>query len=247
MSNRKEIHEQYHKKTKAQYKIINEKNFTYRIILSVINKYLKKNEKILDIGCGAGTIDFYLANKGHNVTGIDISTKAIAKCIETVKNLELRNIKFKQIDFPNETIKDKFDFIICSEVIEHLKDDNLALKKIFKLLNKSGIVILTTPSEYAPLHKLGLTKKFDKRVGHLRRYKMEELKNMLKKYGYLISESKITEGPLRNFLFINPVAGKFIRFFKFFISDLVTYVDNLSKGVFGGSDIIVVAKKVDSK
>ena len=81
----------YHQKTKAQHKIIDEGNFTYRVILSIINKYLKGTKKVLDIGCGAGTLDFYLANKGHNVTGIDISEKAIeAKTMYIIKKEGLK-------------------------------------------------------------------------------------------------------------------------------------------------------------
>jgi len=232
----------YHQKTKAQHKIIDEGNFTYRVILSIINKYLKGTKKVLDIGCGAGTLDFYLANKGHNVTGIDISEKAIESCIQTAKNLRLKKVEFKQVDFPKETISGIFDFIICSEVIEHLKDDKTALKQINKLLQKGGILILSTPSIDAPLHKLGLTKEFDKKVGHLRRYDSKELQKITSDSGLKIIESRITEGPIRNFLFINPVAGKLVRFIKFFISDIVTFVDDASAKIFGGSDIIVVAK-----
>src|SRR3989344_5425078 len=214
-TNSRRIHEMYHQKTKAQHKIIDEGNFTYRVILSIINKYLKGTKKVLDIGCGAGTIDFYLANKGHNITGVDISDKAIESCIQTAKNLGLKNVEFKQVDFPKETIGGTFDFIICSEVIEHLENDALALKKIVKLLKKGGILILSTPSIDAPLHKWGLTKEFDKKVGHLRRYNIKELQQMVTKAGFKIIDSRITEGPLRNFLFINPIAGNFIRFIKF--------------------------------
>ena len=241
---RKGIHEKYHRKTRPQDKIITEKNFTYRIILPVINRYIKDKKKILDIGCGAGTLDFYLANKGHDVTGIDISDKAIESCIQTAKNLELKNVKFKQVDFPKETINDKFDFIIFSEVIEHLEDDQLALKQIYKLLKGGGILILTTPSINAPLHKWGLTKEFDKKVGHLRRYHSKEINEMVTKAGLDILEWKIAEGPLRNFLFINPFAGKFVRVINRFFSDPVTIIDNFTSKIFGGSDIIMVVKKV---
>lgn len=241
---RKEIHEKYHKKIKLQYRIINEENFTYRIILSVINKYLKGKKKVLDVGCGAGTIDFYLANKGYDVTGVDISENAIKSCIETGENLGLKNVQFKQVDFPQETINEKFDFIIFSEVIEHLEDDQLALGQIYKLLKKRGILILTTPSINAPLHRWGMTKQFDEKVGHLRRYKIEDLKKMINESGLKIIESKITEGPLRNFLFVNPIAGKLVRITNRFFSDPVTIIDKVSAHLFGGSDIIIVATKM---
>src|SRR3990167_2332240 len=215
----------FHKTTSIQTKIINNNNFTYRILLKEINKLLDGHEKILDIGCGAGTLSLYYASKDHNVLG-------------------MKKVKFQQADFPNKIPKEKFDFVIFSEVLEHLEDDQLALDQINNTLYPGGIMFLSTPSIKAPLHRLNLTKKFDKELGHLRRYSIEELSRLINKSGFRILEVKKSEGVLRNFLFINPVAGKFVRFIKFFLSDVVTFVDNLTIPIFGESNYIVVAKKV---
>lgn len=107
-----------------------------------------------------------------------------------------------------------FDFIICLEVIEHIEDDKKALKNMFNLLKPSGKLIISTPSKNAPLYKLGVAGKFDKRVGHLRRYSLEELERMLDEVGFTILESYKKEGIIRNFLFLNPIAGKLIRFIR---------------------------------
>jgi len=244
MSTRKKLHEKYHSRTKRQLKIIKDNNFTYRLLISVINRYLKVDDrKILDIGCGAGTLALYLAGKGNNVLGIDISSKAIRECLSSKKGLGLKNVNFRQLEFPKEAINEKFDVVLFTEVIEHLEDDKGALKNIKKLLKPKGVMILSTPSNTAPLHKLGLTKKFDREVGHLRRYSLTELKLLVKNSGFKIVEVQKTEGVLRNFLFINPIAEKFIRFFKFFVSDIVTYADNASISMFGYSNIIIVARK----
>ncbi len=60
---------------------------------------------------------------------------------------------------------------------------------------------------------------------------------------FKILESYGTEGILRNFLFLNPVAGKFIRFIKFFLSDIVTALDSFSCKTFGESDLFIILKK----
>ena len=236
-------HEIFHKTTLAQKRIIEESNFTYRIIIAVINKYLRGAKKVLDIGSGAGTICFYLGSKEKDILGIDISQNAIAACKKSTEFLKLRNVDFQRMNFPHEVPNSRFDLIICSEVLEHLEDDNLAVEKIYSLLNKGGIAIISTPSKNAPLYKLGLAKKFDDRVGHLRRYKLDELVNKCRDVGFTILETKKTEGILRNFLFLNSVAGKFVRFIKFFLSDIVTIVDNISLYLFGESQIFVVVKK----
>lgn len=237
----------FHKNTKKQFKIISSNNFTYRHIIRYIHKYLKNDKaKVLDIGCGAGTVCFYIANKGNRVVGFDISTKAIKACNESARAMGLDKLaKFKVINFPNQSIDDEFDLIIFSEVIEHLKDDNLALKRIYNMLNRNGIVIITTPSRNAPLCKLGYAKGFDKRVGHLRRYTIEDLSKQCRSAGFRIVETNKIEGILRNFLFLSPYAGKLVRFIKFFISDIVTFIDNLTIPIFGESNIIIVARKGD--
>lgn len=245
MNNQKK-YEGFHQGTNVQSKIISSNNFTYRQIIPYIDKYLKKGTRVLDIGCGAGTICFYIASKGNIVSGFDISAKAISACVDSSKILGLDNLtNFKVIDFPNKTVDEKFDLIIFSEVIEHLRDDDLALKRIYGLLNNKGILIITTPSRHAPLHRLGYAKGFDKRVGHIRRYTIDILSKQCEDVGFKIVETHEIEGILRNFLFLSPVAGKFVRFIKLFVSDVVTFVDNLTIPIFGESNIIVVARKSD--
>lgn len=242
---KKILYENFHKTTHSQKKIITENNFTYRIILKIINTYIKKSKTILDIGCGAGTLCLYYANRGKNMLGIDVSKKAIMSAQESAKFLRLNNISFKMMEFPKKFPKGTFDFIIFTEVIEHLENDELALKRLFSLLKTNGIAVISTPSKNAPLHKLGYTKSFDKKVGHLRRYSMEELINKCEKCGFKIIGTKKTEGIIRNFLFLNPIAGKFVRFIKFFLSDWITYIDNMSLKLFGESNIFVIIQKTE--
>jgi len=241
---RDKTYEDFHKSSSIQKKIISPKNFTYRIILNEINNYLEQAKEVLDIGCGVGTLSFYLANKGKEILGIDISEKAIEICRESSKKLELeKKTIFKKMNFPNELPGKRFDLVLLLEVIEHQKKDDLVLKKVFQLLKPGGVVIISAPSKNAPLHKLGLTNEFDKRVGHLRRYELSELKNKCQKVGFKIIATKKTEGIVRNFLYLNPIAGKFIRFIKFFIADLIMGIDKISLLLFGESDLFIIAQK----
>src|SRR3989344_4090379 len=191
---KKSIYEKFHENTMPQTHIIKKNNFTYRIIIDVINKYVKNGNSILDIGCGAGTLSFYLASKGYSVHGIDISKKAIKACVQSARLLGLNNVSFKVKNFPDESLNKKFDFIICTEVLEHLEDDRKALSKIFLSLNKGGIAILSTPSKNAPLFRIGYAKEFDEKVGHLRRYYLRELVDRCNRQGFLVLEAKKTEG-----------------------------------------------------
>lgn len=238
------LYEKYHKKSKKQLKIISDKNFTYINIVPILNSWLlKKTSSILDIGCGSGTISLYLASKGFKVKGIDISHKAIRACKDSAQALRLKNVTFEVCNFPAALPRERFDFVFFSEVIEHLEDDDLALRKVHRLLAPKGILFLSTPSIHAPLHKLGLTKNFDKEVGHIRRYNVEDLRIKLKKNGFSIKKIYLKEGLLRNFLFINPIAGKSVRFIRYNLVDVFNIFDNLLLALFGASQIVIIAKK----
>lgn len=236
-------YEEFHKNTSAQKKLINPNNFTYRLLFDIFEKYLYDGSSVLDIGCGAGTISLYVAHLGKNVTGLDISDKAIKEAKKSAKSLGLKNIKFEVMDFPYQIPKGSYDLIFCFEVLEHLKDDELALKEIHKLLKRNGSLIISVPSENAPLYRLGYAKGFDQRVGHVRRYTLEKLLKKLKKNNFEILEYQKNEGIFRNFLFLNPYAGKLLRGMKWIIGDIFTVFDNISVNLFGESQIIIVARK----
>lgn len=241
-----QLYEKYHQKTRSQREVIKKKNFTYRLILNTVEPYSVNRKKILDIGCGAGTLSFYLANYGNYVKGIDISPKAINACKTSAQKLGLtQNTKFQVGNFLKTKIQGDFDLILCTEIIEHLPKDKIAIKKIFNYLKPDGLVIITVPSIKAPLYKTNFVKKFDKKVGHLKRYDGEELKSLLKKTGFKILKIHHTEGPFRNFLFISPLGKIPLKFANRFeiVSDIFTFIDNISLKLFGSSQIIIVAQK----
>jgi len=231
-------------------KILGRRNFTYRVILSVLERYLKKQYVVLDAGCGEGNLSLFIANRGNNVTGVDISMESIEICKEKARKLGLKmKTRFVKGDIRKYKLDNRFDFIICIEVLEHVKDGALLLGRFSRLLNPSGIIILSTPSRNAPLFRLKLTERQDKLSGHLKRYTCEELVCLLKNKGLKILETRKAEGILRNFLFYNrmgiiplKLANRFT-----FVSDLLTFLDNITLKLFGESQIIVVAQKPANK
>lgn len=238
------LYETYHKNRKLQKRILSEKNFTYRNLIRILKKYAKFNFSILDIGCGTGAIDFYLAHKGCRVTGVDISKNAIKMAILNSQNLGFKNnTDFFVGKFPNIKLSSKYDLIICSEVLEHLRDDRGAVELMYKFLRKGGLLIASSPSINAPLYKLGLLDKFDKEVGHLRRYDLDSYQRLFNRDHFKILNLYKTEGVLRNFLFTNKVAGMMIRIIRGPVSDWVTFIDNLTLKLFGESQFFIVASK----
>ncbi len=243
--NRKEVHEQYHSKVKLQKRIISHANFTYRNSLALLDLYFDTSSKILDIGSGVGTLDFYLAKRGADVVGIDISTKAVRVAKKNTNLFGLKNLKFYVGDVNKFNFSSRFDLVLCSEIIEHVEDDCKLLKDLKKNLNRNGIIFLSTPLQTAPLHKLGLTKKFDKRVGHLRRYTLKELKRLVEVNDLKIVRFYYSDGIFRNLFFVFPIFNQLVRVANRFslVSNVLTFIDGVFLHLFGPADICLIIKK----
>jgi len=223
-------------------RIISKKDFTYRNIVGVLDKFCR-GKNVLDIGSGVGTLDLYLAQKNLQVTGIEISQRAVDIARQSQRLLGINKIKFIRGDFFQLKIREQFPFVICSEVLEHLSNEQQAINKIYRLIKPEGLLLITVPSQNAPLIKLGAIKKFDQVSGHLRRYTLDSLRLLLEKNQFKVIYTQKTEGLVRNSLYVfklNLVIKLANRFPL--VSDLITWLDNLSLRLFGESQIITVAK-----
>ncbi len=114
-----------------------------------------KNAKILDIGCGRGELGIYLAKKGNYVLGIDYSKNAIdlaKKALSLQSGFVRSRLSFLTLDLHNlESLKNKFDLIVCTEVWEHIYPDeqDALLKSVRTLLKPGGFVFIhTAPSRW---------------------------------------------------------------------------------------------------
>ena len=94
--------------------------------IKLAKKYLRKSQKILDVGCG----DMYITNKlikeGYNVIGIDLSQPYHLK-------MDATNMSFKD---------NSFDAVISFETIEHCN----CVNEIKRVLKPNGKFILSTPA-----------------------------------------------------------------------------------------------------
>lgn len=111
---------------------------------------LSNNSKsnILDVGCGRGWLSNILSAYG-NVIGIEPVKDVVEYGRQLFPGLDLRiGTTQKMID---ECYGSCFDIIVCSEVIEHIADDEKAafLNGLKRLLKEKGFLILTTPRKDA--------------------------------------------------------------------------------------------------
>ncbi len=120
----------------------------------IISKYIEPGSRILDIGCGDGTIIEYLNknNKPKEVIGIDISKRAVEYVKE--KGYEAYEIDVLSDDFIKFLKDKKFDYIITTEVLEHVQDPEKVIVAIKEKFNKSAFV--SVPNAGFFVHRLRL-------------------------------------------------------------------------------------------
>lgn len=166
-----------------------EPSHTHDYLLPKIKTILAhfKPSKILDVGCGNGSMAIELIKNGYDVYGIDASSTGIdiAKRIYPDRFF-LLDINSKIL--PKELENIKFDTIISTEVIEHLFDPRGFVELCKNILrnNKKGIIIISTPYHgYLKNLLLSLFNKWDTHLdplwdgGHIKFWSRKTLTKLL--------------------------------------------------------------------
>ena len=113
---------------------------------------IQSNQKVLDIGCGWGSLAIDIAKSTNcEVTGITLSKNQYNYCIKKAKELNLENqVTFKLIDY--RLLDEKFDRIVSVGMFEHVgrKFYNKFFNQIQKLLNDDGVSLIHTIGSVNP-------------------------------------------------------------------------------------------------
>tara|TARA_B110000503_G_C7152301_1_gene415757 strand:+ start:2216 stop:2944 length:729 start_codon:yes stop_codon:yes gene_type:complete len=219
-------------------------NYNSHIVNLFLNEMqIKVDSIILDFGAGIGTLAKIIEKK--------TSITPICLDIDSVNKTYLKKRGYKFID-SLEYVKNEYDIVFSSNVLEHIENDQKILKLISKALKDKGKLFLYLPAFQA------LFSGMDHSVGHYRRYEKKELINKCLKAGFKINKiyyddsigyfaslmlKIITRN--KNMSHETLLNTKTLKLYDKFILPISLFIDFLGFKKLFGKNIVVVCEKIN--
>lgn len=164
------------------------RKFLSSAIVQLQKQVTDRNLKVLDLGCGDGYWTSTLTLIQHlDVYALDYNSVRLERA---KKNAPLATFIEGDINKLIKEMKNQFDLIWFSQVIEHIEDDENVLKMLGSLLSPKGVLIIGTPNEGNYWHELHQRKtNYRKNSDHVHFYTVSEFKKKLNNVGFEICES----------------------------------------------------------
>jgi ubiquinone/menaquinone biosynthesis C-methylase UbiE len=158
-------------------------------VLKLMGKYVEKNAKVIDVGCGTGrTLMMFRKNGYFNSIGIDVSKKSIEACAK--KGFIIDKDIFL-MDITKSKFKDKeFDVVFAEGLLEHFENFQPVVDKLCKISKR--YVLLIQPNHFSIFRKLEKVYYllFPRVVVKELTYKVEDFSKSFKKNGFILKELK---------------------------------------------------------
>lgn len=156
----------------------------YVSLLTRLERY-RKNNALLDIGCGEGHFLSVAKGLGWEVKGLEVAPYAVDICKRFDINVECADLL--RTDLP----QGRYDLVTMFEVLEHMAQPREYLLRTNALLRKGGVLVLTTPNfdcitrrmlrqKWSPIHK-----------EHLFYYAPRSVRMLINSLGYKIIEFRV--------------------------------------------------------
>ena len=170
---------------------------------------LKAKDKVLEIGCGIGTVVFKLSEQGYEVTGTDISGEAIAYGQKKYGDIHLEVQAAETLPYDDES----FGVVLSFDLFEHIAATDRHLSEVGRVLHPGGYYLFQTPNKYSNvIYETLWTKSLQWRRYHPSLHSPGQLKRRLAKHGFetrFIKMNPINEFTLEKLRKLGPIGYVF--------------------------------------
>lgn len=105
---------------------------------------LRPGVRILEIGCGTGTLLSRLRHQGYDAQGIDVNARLLDEARRWHGNLPIQQVQGTVLPFPDGT----FDIVMSFDVFEHIPDSDAHLREVRRVLRAGGRYLIQTPNKW---------------------------------------------------------------------------------------------------
>jgi ubiquinone/menaquinone biosynthesis C-methylase UbiE len=171
----------YNKQYKAQG--IRDADALYIWILSLLN--IKENQKVLDVSCGEGILEYCAERKKISIIGLDFSSSALEIARSRITKIRLALGDGEMLPFQDET----FDYVVNLGSLEHFLHPERGLTEVARVLKKDGVACFLLPNSYYVLDimRLMLTGQGPHHYQPLERFATKlEWQNSIEEYGFKV-------------------------------------------------------------
>ena len=150
-------------------------------------------DRILDLGSGAGDLTAELHRAGARALGVEVAEAAVRRARARHPGLEFR---LAPIDGPLPLADGEVDVVWSSEVIEHVADTARWLSEVRRVLRPGGRLVLTTPNHGRLRLAVGGLERYSEPLGdHLHLYTARSLRTVLTEFDFQPVQVRAAGGP----------------------------------------------------
>jgi SAM-dependent methyltransferase len=115
-----------------------------------ISRELPSSSAVLDAGMGFGQYSWWMASRFHvwKITAADIKSEQIDDCNTFFRKIGMNErVKAIEADLVTWKSNERYDLVLCVDVMEHIERDTAVLASFSEMLNNKGYLIISTPSD----------------------------------------------------------------------------------------------------
>jgi SAM-dependent methyltransferase len=124
--------------------------YVRRELLDLRKKISHSKIEIYDAGSGFGQYTYFMTKKlaPCNILSVDVKEDWISDCSEFFRKKNIKNVSFSTEDLRNINHQNKFDLIVCVDVMEHIAEDQKVFSNFYAALKEGGYLLINSPSIY---------------------------------------------------------------------------------------------------